>query len=158
MLTTAHLVWPESSWESCIEAGSQNFLEHNSGIPTDYELTRYPHYATLLNWATPVFLEPRSWSEVFWEFTHWFFLKLSMVLGAHMVLPVADFLKKIFLPKKCGKWAKKWTQNRFIKFIGKSSHYFFRNMAYNESLYLLCPCTNPIFGANLVSEIWVKIF
>ena len=46
------------------------------------------------------------------------FLKISIVLGAHVLLCVTepDFLKKIFLLKKWGKWT---------KFIGKYSHFFF---------------------------------
>ena len=33
------------------------------------------------------------------------------------------------------------------------------NLFYNENLYyLLCSCTNPIFGEILVPEIWSKMF
>ena len=28
---------------------------------------------------------------------------------------------------------------------------------YNENLYLLCSCTNPIFGKIFVTEIWAKM-
>ena len=36
-------------------------------------------------------------------------------------------------------------------------HLFLLNLLYNENLYyLLCFCTNPIFGKILVSEIWPK--
>ena len=38
-------------------------------------------------------------------------------------------------------------------------HLFLLNLLYNENLYyLLCFCTNPIFGKILVSEIWPKKF
>ena len=38
------------------------------------------------------------------------------------------------------------------------SYFFFQNFIYNEILYfLLYSCANPIFGENLVLEIWVKV-
>ena len=47
----------------------------------------------------------------------------------------------------------------FLKFIRKFGHYFFVNLVHNESLfYLLYSLTNPIFGKNLVTEIWPKVF
>ena len=68
-----------------------------------------------------------------------------------------DFLKKIFLHRKWGKWTKNGQQIGFFKFIGKFSH-FLLNLVYNERLYyLLYSCTNPIFGKNLVPEIWAKM-
>ena len=64
-----------------------------------------------------------------------------------------DFLKKIFLPKNWGKWAKNGQKIGFFKVIRKFSHQFFLKLVYNESLYyLLYSCTNPIFGKNLVRE------
>ena len=66
-----------------------------------------------------------------------------------------DFLKKIFLPQKCGGNGPKIG---FFEFIGKISHYFFLNLVYNESLcYWLYSCTDPIFGKNLIHEIWAKM-
>ena len=48
--------------------------------------------------------------EVFLGLANWFFLKLSMVLEALVVLYITepDFLKKIFLPQKMGKMGQKW--------------------------------------------------
>ena len=34
---------------------------------------------------------------------------------------------------------------------------FLLNLFYDENVYLLCYCTNLIFGKNLVLEIWVKM-
>ena len=54
------------------------------------------------------------------------FLKLSMVLGVHVFVCVteADFLKRIFLPKKWGKWANNRPKIGLFEFIGKFSHFF----------------------------------
>ena len=41
----------------------------------------------------------------------------------------------------------------FFEFEEKFGHQFSLNLFYIENLYLLCSCTNPIFGKNLVSEI-----
>ena len=44
-----------------------------------------------------------------------------------------------------------------FEFIGKFSLCSL-NFVYNENLhYLLCSCANPIFGKNLVPEIWAKM-
>ena len=65
--------------------------------------------------------------EVFLGLTHQFFLKLSMVLGAHVLLCVTgpDFFKKIFLSQKWRKWAKNEPKTGFFEFTGKFSHHFF---------------------------------
>ena len=42
--------------------------------------------------------------------------------------------------------------------VVSDSRIFF-NLFYNDNLYyLLCPCTNPIFGKKLVPEIYTKMF
>ena len=71
-----------------------------------------------------------------------------MVLETHMNLciTVADFWKKNLL---FSKW-RKWTKNRVFWIYWKIGRYFFLNSDYNESL-------NPIFGKNLVPEIWIKV-
>ena len=58
-----------------------------------------------------------------------------------------------------GKMGQKWVKKiGFFKFIGRFSHEFFMNLVDNESLYyLLYSCANPIFGKNLVPEIWAKM-
>ena len=71
----------------------------------------------------------------------------------------AGFSRKIFFPKKLGKWAKNRPKTGFFKFIGKFGHKFLLNSIYNENLYyLLCSCTNSIFGKIFVPEIWAKMF
>ena len=71
---------------------------------------------------------PTFCPEFFLRWAHKFFLKLSMVLEAHMLLCVMgpDFFEKF-------------------------SYCFFLNLVYKESLYyLLYSCINPIFWKNLV--------
>ena len=80
-----------------------------------------------------------------------------MVLESHVKLRMAepDFLGKFFLPQKLGKWAKK---QDFFNLLGNLVIDFLLNLICNENLYyLLCSCTNPIFGKMFVPEIWVKI-
>ena len=52
-------------------------------------------------------------------------------------------------------------QVRFFEFIEKCKNVvilFFLNLFYKESLYyLLCSCTNPIFGENVAPEIWAEM-
>ena len=79
------------------------------------------------------------------------------VRGACVDIYVFFFWTRCFLKNnfahKMGKMGQKC-----IKFIGKFSHYFFLNLFYNESLYyLLYSGTDPIFGKNLVPEIWPKM-
>ena len=70
----------------------------------------------------------------------------------------ARFFEKNLVAQKRGKMGKKWPKIGLFKFIRKFSPQFFWNLVYNESLYyLLYSCTNPIFGKNLVPEIWVKM-
>ena len=68
-----------------------------------------------------------------------------MVLENHMKLYLTkpDFLKK----------KKEWAKNRFFKSIEKK----ILNLVYDESYYLLYPYTSPIFGKNLVPQIWAKM-
>ena len=66
---------------------------------------------------------------------------------------------EIFLPPKLGKLAQNGSKIRFFKFIGKFGHTFLVNLFYYQNLYyLLCSCTNPIFGEIFVPEIWAKLF
>ena len=69
------------------------------------------------------------------------------------------FSRKNVLPQKLGKWIENGPKTGFFEFIEKFCHSFLVNLFYNENLYyLLCSCTNPIFGKIFISEIWVKIF
>ena len=89
---------------------------------------------------------------VFLELCHWFFLIFGMVLESHVKLCVTEpiFRENCFCPK-IGKW--------FFQFIGKFGNKFFLNLIYNKNLYyLLCSCTNPIFGKVFVPKIWAKMF
>ena len=58
------------------------------------------------------------------------------MLESHMKLCVTglDFLEKIFLPKKLGKWAKNGPRTGFFEYIEKMCHYFLLNLFYNENL------------------------
>ena len=81
-----------------------------------------------------------------------------MVLEFHVKLCVTEpgFLGKFILPKNQEKGPK---QASFYQLIGKFGHQFLLNLIYNENLYyLLCSCTNPIFGKIFVPEIWAKMF
>ena len=56
---------------------------------------------------------------------------------------------KAFFAEKLGKWSK----NRFLEFKEKFGYQFSLNLFYNEYVYyLLCSCTNPMFGKNFVPE------
>ena len=79
-----------------------------------------------------------------------------MVLEIHMKLYVRglDFLEKnLFL--KFGEM----DQKQGFEFIEIFGHLFLLNLFDNENFYyLLCSCTNPIFGKIFVPEIWGKMF
>ena len=98
--------------------------------------------------------------EIFWELDHYFFLSFCMVLETHGKLCLTEldiFGKKVFAPK-IGKMGLKYAKNSFFGFIEKCGHQSFLNLFYNENqYYLLCSCTNSIFGKNLVPEMWVKM-
>ena len=69
-----------------------------------------------------------------------------------------DFLENNFLPPKLGKWAKNGQKTGFSEYIEKF-YQFLLNLLYNEYVYyLLCSCTNSMFGKILVLEIWTKMF
>ena len=69
------------------------------------------------------------------------------------------FWEKIFFASKLGKRAQNGLKTRFFQFIGKFGHQFLLNLIYNGNFYyLLCSCTNPIFGTIFVPEIWAKMF
>ena len=94
-----------------------------------------------------------SMQKFSWDWLVSFFLKLSIVLDAHVLLCEARpyFWKKSFCPQN---W-ENGPKSGFFEFIGKISH-FFLNLVYKENLYLLYCCTNPILAKNLISEIWVE--
>ena len=82
-----------------------------------------------------------------------------MVLETHMKSCVTepDFLETIFLPPKLENWTKNGAKTGFFKLL-KNLVIIFTEF-YNENLYyLLCSCTNPVFGKIFVPEIWVKMF
>ena len=89
-----------------------------------------------------------------------FFLNFSMMLEPHMrVCDRAGFSRKNILPYKLGKWTNNGWKTWFFEFIEKCRHHFLLNLFYNENLhYLLCSCSNPIFGKIFVLEIWTKMF
>ena len=74
-----------------------------------------------------------------------------MTLETYMKLCVTepDF-PEFFSTPKIGKMEQKMGPKKILKFL--------LNLFCNENLYLLCSCTNPIFGKIFVSEIWAKIF
>ena len=80
-----------------------------------------------------------------------------MALETHVKLCVTepDFTEKKFWPLK---WAKSGLKpclfNFFLKVWSLIWHIFYNTNLY----YLLCSCTNPIFGKIFVREIWAKMF
>ena len=79
-----------------------------------------------------------------------------MVLETHIKLCMTepDFLEKFSLHQKVEKWTKNVLKTEFFEFIEKFGHSFLLNLFFNEnSDYLLCSCTNPIFGKIFVPEI-----
>ena len=80
-------------------------------------------------------------SEVFLELALYFFLELSMVLGAHVVLCMTqpDILKIMFCPQN----GENRPSKGFFESIGKFrffSLYFFINLVCNENLYYCNSC------------------
>ena len=68
------------------------------------------------------------------------------------------FSRKNFFAQKLGKWAKNGPKTGFFQFIRKFGHYILLNLIYNENIYyLLCSCTNAIFGKIFGPEIWTKM-
>ena len=64
---------------------------------------------------------------------------------------------EVVCDQKFRKMGQKWPTTWFFEFTEKFSHYFLLNLFYNEySYYLLCSCTNRIFGKILFHEIWAK--
>ena len=68
----------------------------------------------------------------------------------------AGFSGNKFLPPKLGKWNKIGPKIGFFEFIEKFGH-FTELILYENLYYLLCSCSNPIFGKISVFEIWVKM-
>ena len=99
-----------------------------------------------------------------------FFLNFGMVLETSMAFCVTkpDFLEKKNLLQKLSKWTKNVPKTGFFEFIEKFGQSFLLSLFCNEDLfYLLCSCTNPIFGKsycswdmdqNILSESDCKIF
>ena len=84
-----------------------------------------------------------------------------MVLETHVKQYVTepDFLEEKILPPELGKWTKKWPETEFFELIEKFGHQFLLDLFYNENLcYLVCSCTNTIFGKIFVPEVWPKMF
>ena len=70
-----------------------------------------------------------------------------------------DFLEKNFLSQNLGKWTKNRPKTGFFEFIEKFALKFSLDLLYNENLYyLLCSCTDPLFGKIFVPGIWSKMF
>ena len=70
----------------------------------------------------------------------------------------ARFSRKKIFAQKLGKWAKNGPKTGFFQFIRKFAHYILLNLIYNENVYyLLCSCTNAIFGKIFGPEIWTKM-
>ena len=87
---------------------------------------------------------PSGCLGVLLEFYRQFFLNFGMVLETHMKLGVTE---------------PNFPEKKFIEFIKKFGDELLLNLFYNEDLYyLLCSCTNPIFGKIFVPEIWAKMF
>ena len=80
------------------------------------------------------------------------FCNFGMVLETHLKLCVTDpdFLEKLFLPKKLGKWTRNGPKARFFEFIAKFGHQFLLNLFNNRNIFLFLSC--------LVLEIGAKIF
>ena len=79
-----------------------------------------------------------------------------MVLETCMKLYVAelDFLGKNFLPQKLEKWTKNGPETVFFEFIEKSRSLILLNLfSCENSFYLLCSCTNPIFAKIVVLKV-----
>ena len=116
-----YLIWMCDSWQvlKCL------LLDPLSWLEGSYELG-FIRLSVLLPFRP--FVRKFSWNQFIS-----FFLKVTMVLEAHVVLCMTEleFWKRIFLLPKWGKWAK----TGIFEFIGKFVHYFFLNLVYKESLY-----------------------
>ena len=96
---------------------------------------------------------------IFLELYNTFFLKFDMVLKVHMKLCVTelDFWEKNFFAPKLRKRVKMGQKHGFFNLLENLVINFLLNLIYNRNLYyLLCSCTNPIFGKVFVPEIWPK--
>ena len=113
----------------------------------------YPEWSYEIESLHPSVL-PSIW-DFSWNWTISFFLNFVMVVETHFRLCVTEphFLEK--LSPKIEEMAQKIG---FFEFKEKFGHWVLVNMFYNENLYCCAPCTNPIFGENLVPEIQTKMF
>ena len=80
-------------------------------------------------------------------------LKFGKVLETHVLcVTELEFFKKI-----CPKNEENVPKIGIFGVIGKFSHYFFLNLVYKESSYLLYSYTNPMLGKNQFPDIWAKM-
>ena len=80
-----------------------------------------------------------------------------MVLESHVKLGMTelDFPGRFFCPQNWENGPKLGLKQVFFNLLEN----WFINLTYNENLYyLLCFCTNPIFGKIFVPEIWARMF
>ena len=71
----------------------------------------------------------------------------------------AAFSRKKYFAPKIGKIGQKWAKNRVFEYIEKFCYKLLLNLFYIENVYyLLCSCTNSIFGKILVPAVWAKMF
>ena len=113
----------------------------------------------IFDFKMPVYCSCTSWTPsssrkiVFLELGHQVSVNFGMVLE-NLIKLYVRFFGKTFLSPKIGKWAKKWPKIVFFTLKKK----LVINLFYNENLsYLLCFCTNFLFGKNIVHEIQAKI-
>ena len=80
------------------------------------------------------------------------FLDFGMMLETHIKLCMTEpeFAEKKCFAPKIGKMVQKWAQNRVFWIYWK-----LLSLVCTE--FVLCSCTNPIFGKRFISEIWAKM-
>ena len=123
----------------------------------------YPVVAGRTPWGRrvfPSFVSPSLCPGVFLELDHEFFLNFGMVLETQMKrVAESDFLEKTFLAPKLRIWSTLGQTEIFLNLL-KNLVLFFTEFVLLFVLFLLnlmFSCTNPIFGKNLILEVWVKM-
>ena len=123
----------------------------------------YPVVAGRTPWGRrvfPSFVSPSLCPGVFLELDHEFFLNFGMVLETQMKrVAESDFLEKTFLAPKLRIWSTLGQTKIFLNLL-KNLVLFFTEFVLLFVLFLLnlmFSCTNPIFGKNLILEVWVKM-
>ena len=108
----------------------------------------------------PSFVSPSLCPGVFLELDHEFFLNFGMVLETQVKrVAESDFLEKTFLAPKLRIWSTLGQTEIFLNLL-KNLVLFFTEFVLLFVLFLLnlmFSCTNPIFGKNLILEVWVKM-